>query len=342
MGSLFRAFLALPLCWSVFNAHAVTAVAFGETTGKFGYAVNQPDKAAASRAAIEDCQKRGGGNDCKVFKVSNEVGYGALYAACAGSNCGFVSAMTGRKTRDAAHSETAQDCRTYYQVPSCIPLAEWQETSGDSNIVTTDQRSISTITPLRSGEKMQSPAPGTAPRAAQPSGAESPAIVLLEQQASSGNAKAQYILGLCYGGLFKDKSKQSYWFDQAYKNGLKDPAFLDSYAFALMDSNDAKKGNDMLNEAIDHGSAGAAAFLELVFRKRIVDAYASGGDKKEVASLKKEADYYKALSKQFEKKEKPQPAAVSKCMEGNTPSEQDVMAALKPESSRASADARRR
>lgn len=106
------------------NAQAVTAVAFSNATSSPGASMNAPDKESAMAAAVENCKKNGGGDDCKVFKVTEERGFAAVFMACA-TGCG-VTAVTGRPSQLQARMDGRQDCQRHYKMPCKLAL-EWEE-----------------------------------------------------------------------------------------------------------------------------------------------------------------------------------------------------------------------
>lgn len=106
------------------NAQAVTAVAFSNSTSSPGASFDAPTKEAAMAGAVENCKKNGGGDDCQVFKVTEERGFGAVYMACA-TGCG-VTAVTGRPSQLQARLDGRQDCERHYKT-RCKLAVEWEE-----------------------------------------------------------------------------------------------------------------------------------------------------------------------------------------------------------------------
>jgi formylglycine-generating enzyme required for sulfatase activity len=99
-------------------------VAFSNATSSAGASFDAPSKESAMATAVENCKKNGGGDDCKVFKVTEERGFAAVYMACA-SGCG-VTAVTGRPSQLQARMDGRQDCQRYYKMP-CKLAVEWKE-----------------------------------------------------------------------------------------------------------------------------------------------------------------------------------------------------------------------
>lgn len=110
------------------TAYAYTAVAFSNSTNKFGGSKNAATKNEAMAEAIGNCKRNGGGDDCTVFKISNSLGFASLHMGCAGGGCG-VTATTGRATQEEAHALAKADCERQFAV-KCKPIAEWVETVG--------------------------------------------------------------------------------------------------------------------------------------------------------------------------------------------------------------------
>ena len=118
-------FLAgLAIALALGNAQAFTAVAYSNSASRVGASMNAPSKEAAMAAAVENCKTNGGGSDCKVFKVTEERGFAAIFMTCA-NGCG-VTAVTGGASKELARANAKRDCENYYK-SSCQLVSELEE-----------------------------------------------------------------------------------------------------------------------------------------------------------------------------------------------------------------------
>lgn len=228
-------------------AHAYTAVAFSNSTNKFGGSKNATTKEEAMAEAVANCKRNGGSDDCQVFKVSDKIGFASLHMACAGGGCG-VTATTGRATQEEAHVLAKQDCEKQFSV-KCKPVAEWEEKIGAES-ASNDKAANSSVTPRAENNVLTAQTSQHGTNAAAISSAEADfqqAISmkkagnsseykrLLDQSAMHGFAKAQAFLGIQYmngsNEYPQSPEKAVFWLQKSAEGGYADSFSLVAYYY---------------------------------------------------------------------------------------------------------------